>query len=63
MKTLGTVIDVLNCLLAVAAVVIGVLYALEKYPAYEWVPLVEGVAAGIAFWLIGRASLFVLAGR
>jgi hypothetical protein len=60
---LGTLVYVFNCLLAVAAMVIGVLYAFEKYPEYQWAPIVEGLAAGIVFWLIGRACLFVLAGR
>jgi hypothetical protein len=59
---LGIVIYWFGCLLAVAALLGGGYGFL--HPANDpWVPLLWGVAFAVVFWLIGRACLFVLAGR
>jgi hypothetical protein len=59
---LGLVIYWFSCLLALAVLIGFGLRALYVAPN-PWVPLGWGVAFAFGLWLIGRACLFVLAGR
>jgi hypothetical protein len=60
---LGIVLYWFGCLLAVAALIIGGAVTLNAPPNPAWGPLATGAGVGVVFWLIGRACLFVLAGR
>jgi len=59
---LGDVLFWLGCLLAVACLAIG-LYGFASSRSEAWGVLGSWVLIAVAFWLIGRACRYVLAGR